>query len=310
MTFNIDFIGKRKYYVTLSLLLIAVSLVFVFTKGFNFGVDFTGGIEVSVSVPDENMTVAEVRGLLSAEDANLASARIIKQRPLLEEGTEEESGRFSIIINSSENEEIIRGKMLRALGSEGVTDKNILSISTISGYAAQEIRGYAWIAVVVSMALLLLYITIRFKFSFAVGAILALVHDVVIVLGFYSIFGIEINAPVIASLLTLVGYSLNDTIVVYDRIRENRKKMRGADGIETIVNRSINEVIVRCLNTSLTTFIAVLTLYIFSGEVLQPFAFGMLVGVIVGTYFPVYSQSDRNNMAEEFRKQEARLIDC
>ena len=291
MTFNIDFIGKKKYYITLSLLLIAVSLVFFFTKGFNFGVDFTGGIEVSVSVPDENMTVAEVRGLLSAEDANLASARIIKQRPLLEEGTEEESGRFSIIINSNENEEIIRGKMLRALGSEGVTDKNILSISTISGYAAQEIRGYAWIAVVVSMALLLLYITIRFKFSFAVGAILALVHDVVIVLGFYSIFGIEINAPVIASLLTLVGYSLNDTIVVYDRIRENRKKMRGADGIETIVNRSINEVIVRSLNTSLTTFIAVLTLYIFSGEVLQPFAFGMLVGVIVGTYSSLYIAS-------------------
>ncbi|MDD4040827.1 MAG: protein translocase subunit SecF, partial [Mesotoga sp.] len=233
----------------------------------------------------------EVRGLLSAEDANLASARIIKQRPLLEEGTEEESGRFSIIINSNENEEIIRGKMLRALGSEGVTDKNILSISTISGYAAQEIRGYAWIAVVVSMALLLLYITIRFKFSFAVGAILALVHDVVIVLGFYSIFGIEINAPVIASLLTLVGYSLNDTIVVYDRIRENRKKMRGADGIETIVNRSINEVIVRSFNTSFTTFIAVLTLYIFSGEVLQPFAFGMLVGVVVGTYSSLYIAS-------------------
>lgn len=291
MTFNIDFIGKKKYYITLSLLLIAVSLVFFFTKGFNFGVDFTGGIEVSVSVPDENMTVAEVRGLLSAEDANLASARIIKQRPLLEEGTEEESGRFSIIINSNENEEIIRGKMLRALGSEGVTDKNILSISTISGYAAQEIRGYAWIAVVVSMALLLLYITIRFKFSFAVGAILALVHDVVIVLGFYSIFGIEINAPVIASLLTLVGYSLNDTIVVYDRIRENRKKMRGADGIETIVNRSINEVIVRAFNTSFTTFIAVLTLYIFSGEVLQPFAFGMLVGVVVGTYSSLYLAS-------------------
>jgi len=291
MTFNIDFVGKKKYYITLSLLLIAVSLVFFFTKGFNFGVDFTGGIEVSISVPDENMTVAEVRGLLSAEDANLASARIIKQRPLLEEGTEEESGRFSIIINSSESEEVVRGKMLRALGSEGVTDKNILSISTISGYAAQEIRGYAWIAVVVSIALLLLYITIRFKFSFAVGAILALVHDVVIVLGFYSIFGIEINAPVIASLLTLVGYSLNDTIVVYDRIRENRKKMRGADGIEAIVNRSINEVIVRSFNTSLTTFIAVLTLYIFSGEVLQPFAFGMLVGVIVGTYSSLYIAS-------------------
>lgn len=289
MTFNADFVGKRKYFIALSLVLIAVSLVFFFTKGFNFGVDFTGGMEVSFSVKNVDITVAEVRGLLTSEDPALASARIVKQRPLIEEGSELQRSRFSIIINTSESEETVTGKILSALKGEGVTESNILSVSTISGYAAQEIRGYAWIAVLVSLALLLLYITIRFKFSFGVGAILTLAHDVIIVLGFYSIFGIEFNAPVIASILTLVGYSLNDTIVVYDRIRENRKKMR-AD-IEKVVNKSINDVIVRSFNTSFTTFIAVLTLYIFSGEVLRPFAFGMLVGVIVGTYSSLYISS-------------------
>ncbi|RLL84103.1 preprotein translocase subunit SecF [Mesotoga sp. H07pep.5.4] len=290
MTFKADFVGKRKYFIALSLVLIVVSVIFIFTKGFNFGVDFTGGIEISVSVQDVDMTVAEMRELLSAEDPDFAAARIIKQRPLTEEGSSEQRSRFSIIVNTSESEESITAKMLAGLEVKDVTNDNILSVSTISGYAAQEIRGYAWIAVTVSMALLLLYITIRFKFSFGVGAILTLIHDVIIVLGFYSIFGIEFNAPVVASLLTLVGYSLNDTIVVYDRIRENTKKMRGKT-IETVVNTSINDVIVRSINTSLTTFLAVLTLFIFSGEVLRPFAFGMLVGVVVGTYSSLYISS-------------------
>ncbi|WP_289058080.1 protein translocase subunit SecF [uncultured Mesotoga sp.] len=290
MTFKIDFVGKRKYYIALSLVLIVVSVIFIFTKGFNFGVDFTGGIEISVSVPDVDMTVAEMRELLSAEDPNFAAARIIKQRPLTEEGNFEQRSRFSIIVNTSESEESVTTKILAGLKGKDVTEGNLLSVSTISGFAAQEIRGYAWIAVTVSMALLLLYITIRFKFSFGVGAILTLIHDVIIVMGFYSIFGIEFNAPVVASLLTLVGYSLNDTIVVYDRIRENTKKMRGKT-IETVVNTSINDVIVRSINTSLTTFLAVLTLFIFSGEVLRPFAFGMLVGVVVGTYSSLYISS-------------------
>lgn len=290
MTFNVDFVGKRKYFIALSLILIALSLIFFFAKGFNFGVDFTGGMEVSLSVPNVDMTVGEARDLLVAQDPGFAAARIIKQRPLQEEGVQEQRSRFSIIVNSDEAEEVVTDKILKAFAGEGVTTKNVLSVNTISGYAAQEIRGYAWIAVIVSMALLLLYITIRFKFSFGVGAIVTLIHDIIVVLGFYSIFGIEINAPVIASLLTLVGYSLNDTIVVYDRIRENRKKMRGVE-IEKVVNTSINDVIVRSFNTSVTTFMAVLTLFIFSGEVLRPFAFGMLVGVVIGTYSSLYISS-------------------
>ncbi|KUK89903.1 MAG: Protein-export membrane protein SecF, partial [Mesotoga infera] len=146
MTFKADFVGKRKYFTVLSLVLIVVSIVFIFTKGFNFGVDFTGGIEISVSVPDVDKTVAEMRELLSAEDPSFAAARIIKQRPLIEEGSSEQRSRFSVIVNASESEQWVTDKILAGLESEGVSESNILSVSTISGYAAQEIRGYAWIA--------------------------------------------------------------------------------------------------------------------------------------------------------------------
>lgn len=283
MKTNIDFVSKRKFFIVLSLALVIISGIFVFTKGLNLGVDFTGGLEISILVPDVDTSVGEVRDLLPGE---YKDARIVKQKPLAGEAAEEQA-RFSIIINTDETADSAIAEIVEALSSEGVTSKSVVSTDRISGYAAQEIKGYAWTTVVVAVALILLYITVRFKFSFGVGAIIALVHDIVITLGFYSIFGMEFNAPVIAALLTLLGYSLNDTIVVYDRVRENIKKFRGKP-IEEIVNKSINEVIVRSLNTSFTTFIAVLTLFIFSGEVLRPFAFGMLVGVIVGTYSSLY----------------------
>ncbi len=286
---SIDFVGKRKIFMTLSIVIIAALLVFMFFKGFNFGVDFVGGVEISVAVPDLDMTVGEVRELLTEVNPIFAGARIIQQRPLTDAEAEQRS-RFSIVVTSEEEAidgELLESNIIEGLGGKGVTRDDILSISNISGFAAQEIRGFAWTAVIFAVALILLYITVRFRFSFGVGAIMALGHDILIVLGFYSLFGMEINAPVIAALLTLLGYSLNDTIVVYDRVRENLKKMRGHT-VENIVNRSINEVIVRSLNTSLTTFAVVMMLFIFSGEVLRPFAFGMLVGVVVGTYSSLY----------------------
>ncbi len=286
---SIDFVGKRKIFMTLSIVIIAALLVFMFFKGFNFGVDFVGGVEISVAVPDLELSVGDVRELLTEVNPIFAGARIIQQRPLTDAEAEQRS-RFSIVVTSEEEAidgELLESNIIEGLGGKGVTRDDILSISNISGFAAQEIRGFAWTAVIFAVALILLYITVRFRFSFGVGAIMALGHDVLIVLGFYSLFGMEINAPVIAALLTLLGYSLNDTIVVYDRVRENLKKMRGHT-VENIVNRSINEVIVRSLNTSLTTFAVVMMLFIFSGEVLRPFAFGMLVGVVVGTYSSLY----------------------
>ncbi|AKI96974.1 protein translocase subunit SecF [Kosmotoga pacifica] len=286
MRFNIDFVGKRRAFIFFSILLILISIVLFFVKGFNLGIDFTGGTEVSVLVPDLNFSVAQMRAELSSEDPIFGSARIIKQKPLTTENGQEEKARFSIVVNV-ESEVELTNIILKALSDKGVTSSDLLSVNRISGFAAQEIKGYAWTAIVIAVALILLYITIRFQFSFGVGAILALVHDLLITLGFYSLFGMEINAPVLAALLTLLGYSLNDTIVVYDRVRENLRKM-GGKNIAVIVNKSINDVIVRSLNTSLTTFLAVLTLFIFSGEVLRPFAFGILVGVVVGTYSSLY----------------------
>ncbi|MGC9383768.1 MAG: protein translocase subunit SecF [Kosmotogaceae bacterium] len=287
-----NFVSKRKIFMMISLIIIAVALIFIFSKGFNFGVDFTGGTEISLTVSNLDTTVGEVREYLVKENELFESARIIKQRPLSEilEGGTVTKARFSVIV-TGEIAEKLEENIVKALNEPlGVTKDDIVSVNTISGFAAQEIKGYMTTAVIVAVALVLLYITIRFRFVFGLGALLALVHDLVIVLGLYSIFGIEFNAPVIAAFLTLLGYSLNDTIVVYDRIRENLKKLRGKP-ITEIVNSSINEVIIRSINTSLTTFIAVLVLYIFSGEVLQPFAFGILAGVIVGTYSSLYIAS-------------------
>jgi preprotein translocase subunit SecF len=287
-----NFVSKRKIFMMISLIIIGVALIFIFSKGFNFGVDFTGGTEISFTVSNLDTTVGEVREYLVKENELFESARIVKQRPLSEtlEGETVTKARFSVIV-TGETAEKLEENIVKALNEPlGVTKDDIVSVNTISGFAAQEIKGYMTTAVIVAVALVLLYITIRFRFVFGLGALLALVHDLVIVLGLYSIFGIEFNAPVIAAFLTLLGYSLNDTIVVYDRIRENLKKLRGKP-ITEIVNSSINEVIIRSINTSLTTFIAVLVLYIFSGEVLQPFAFGILAGVIVGTYSSLYIAS-------------------
>ncbi len=161
----------------------------------------------------------------------------------------------------------------------------------VSGYAAKEIRSFAWYAIIATLAVLLIYITIRFQFSFAIGgAILALAHDVIVTLGFYSLFGIEMNLMAIAAFLTLVGYSLNNTIVVYDRIRENRAKSR-ATPIEEVMNQSINDVLVRCLHTSITTFIVVFLMLLMGGRSIASFAFGLTMGVVVGTYSSIFIAS-------------------
>jgi len=163
------------------------------------------------------------------------------------------------------------------------------SVESVGPKIGQELRSAAFWAIAVSLALLLLYISIRFEFIFAVGAVVALFHDVLITLGFFSLLNLEISLAVIAAFLTLVGYSLNDTIVVFDRIRENTKLHRRENlDIKRIINLSINQTISRTILTSLTTFIVVVVLYIFGGEVIHNFAFCMVLGIIVGTYSSVY----------------------
>ena len=166
----------------------------------------------------------------------------------------------------------------------------ILSIDAVSPKVGSELSGDAILAILYALGLILIYISIRFEFKYAVGAIAALTHDVLITLGIFSILGFEISLAVIAAFLTIVGYSLNDTIVIFDRIRENVKNLKGAP-LDSVINQSINESLSRTIVTSLTTFLVVLILFLFGGEVIHTFSFAMIVGVIIGTYSSIFVAS-------------------
>jgi len=166
----------------------------------------------------------------------------------------------------------------------------ILGKGTVSPKIGSELSGKAVMAIISALGLILLYISIRFEFRFALGAIAALAHDVLITLGVFSLLGFEISLPIIAAFLTIVGYSLNDTIVIFDRIREN-VKINKREAYHTVVNQSINNSLSRTIITSLTTFFVVLVLWLFGGEVIHNFAFAMIIGVIVGTYSSIYVAS-------------------
>jgi len=287
---QIDFVGKRKVFVAVSIALMIFSLVVIFTKGFRLGVDFSGGTELTVIVNNKNVDVAEMRKALSDYDPAFEAALISRQQSV---GETSDMSKFSVVISQFFTSPDAKQALVSHLKEWFQTKKSAdveVSFTAVSGAAALEIRSGTWWAVILAVVLILGYVTFRFRFVFGIGAIVALVHDLLITMGFYSLFGIELGVPAVAAFLTLLGYSLNDTIVVYDKIRENMRKMRG-NPPEKIVNTSINQVIVRSLNTSITTFIVVLSLLLFSGKVLQSFAFGLVVGVIVGTYSSLYIAS-------------------
>jgi preprotein translocase subunit SecF len=265
---NYDIIGKRKYtfYISLALILIGLFSI-LFHKGLHFGIDFEGGTLIQFKF-QEQTTAGEIRGMI--KNTALGNAEIQK---------------------SGENEFMVRVKDM-GVGNEIVemikadlSSKTfeVRRIEKVGPKIGKELRGKAYLAVLTSLFLILLYISIRFEFRFAVGAVAALFHDVLITLGIFSLFDWEITMPVIAAFLTIVGYSLNDTIVVYDRIRENRHSIRN-QSLAEIINTSINQSLSRTVMTSLTTFVVVLVLALFGGEVLFGFSVAMLIGVIVGTY--------------------------
>ncbi|ABR31736.1 preprotein translocase subunit SecF [Thermosipho melanesiensis] len=292
----IDFIGKKNIFIVISLLLIVASLVSIFSKGFNLGVEFLGGSEIILSVQD-NVDESFVRETIKNLAPEFESARVTQIKSI-----DDPKGitKFSIVVSprdengelrvySGEEKEQVSNKIVELFKEKGKPAK-VIGFNETSGYASQEIKNLTWKAVVFTLLAILLYITLRFQFVFGVGAVVALIHDVVITLGFFSFFNYELNVAAIAAVLTLIGYSLNDTIVVYDRIRENLKRTRGKS-IENIVNDSINQVIKRTINTSLTTFIVIFVLLLFSGNSIKPFAFGMTIGTIIGTYSSLYIAS-------------------
>jgi preprotein translocase subunit SecF len=287
---KIDFVGKRYFFITLSAVLVVISLISFFTKGFNFGLEFIGGSEIVVKTA-QNMTLAEVRQKIAPLGKEFENARILEVQALGQQGERN----FSIVVSPKDEKGNLRvykpdEKSEISTKVEQALNAKVVTFNEVSGDAANEIKNLTWKAIVFTLLGILVYVALRFKFAFGVGAILALIHDVVITMGFYSIFGVEMNIAAVAALLTLVGYSVNDTIIVFDRIREFGRKYKGKD-MATIVNDSINSVIIRTINTSLTTFFTVLMLLLFSTGSIKSFAFGMTIGLVVGTYSSIFIAS-------------------
>ena len=264
----------------LSLVLIIFSVTFLFFKGLNFGVDFKGGTLIEVRVDSSNINIKDIRQ--SFLKMNLGDVTIKKFG---------QKNDYIVKIESqdSNNEDFIKSindELSSSLGS----DVNFRRVESVGPKVSSELLRDGLLAISLSLAAMLFYIWIRFEWQFSLGAILALVHDVIITLGIFSLLSYEINLSIVAAILTIVGYSMNDTVVIFDRIRENLKKYSDIP-INGLCDVSINETLSRTLITSATTLLALLSIFIFGGEILKGFSFAMIVGVIIGTYSSIFVAS-------------------
>jgi len=287
---NIDFIGKRKLFFGVSLALIALGIASLIVKGGpEYGIDFAGGTLIQVKFKQE----VPIDGLRSA------LAGILPGDPVVQSFGE--AGEY--VVQTEQDLEDARGlsNEIRTKLSSAFDDDTleIRRIEMVGPKVGKDLREKGLLAILFSLAAILLYITVRFELRFGFGAVAALFHDVLITVGAFSIFSKQFDLTTIAALLTIVGYSLNDTIVVYDRIRENMKKTGGKADLATIMNKSINETLSRTLLTSLTTLLVVAALFVLGGGVIHDFAFALLVGVIVGTYSSIYIASPVVLMMEQ-----------
>lgn len=279
---NFDFVGKRKIAIIISAALILIGMVSLLVKGGpEYGVDFAGGTLIQVQF-EKSTDAAEIKSAIA--DLNLGS-------PVVQTFGEEQN-EFLIRVEQTTSEleglsKQIKDHLAQSYG-EGQVD--IRRVEMVGPQVGKDLRTKGLKAILYAMIGILAYISWRFEFRFAVGAIVALLHDVLITLGVFSIFGKEIDLPIIAAFLAIIGYSLNDTIIVYDRIRENMGK-HNKESFSFIVNRSINETLSRTILTSGTTLLVVLALFLLGGGVIHNFAFAMLVGVIVGTYSSIFVAS-------------------
>ena len=304
-TTTFDFLGKRKLALILSLVLIAICIIAIATRGLNFGIDFTGGTLVEVGY-EEAVDVESVRGALNdggISDAvvqyfgtssdvlirlpSAASNETLKAAEIssgVMQALRAPVGEVLIDQPGSDAQQCSRG------GSSGDCSIQMRRVEFVGPQVGDELTNQGGLAMLYALFGILIYVTFRFEWRFAVGSVIALVHDVLITVGVFSIFQFEFSLPVLAAVLAVIGYSLNDTIVVYDRIRENFRKMRKSDALN-IMNTSINQTLPRTVLTSLTTLIVVLTLLIFGGEVIRGFSIALFVGVLVGTYSSIFVAS-------------------
>ncbi len=297
-----DFMGKRIPFLGLSSLLLIASIVLLFSKGLNFGIDFAGGTIVQVKY-EQKAPIDKIRDVLKTTK--------YKNSSITKFGSDEEVV-IRITGSSSNLANDIGDEMHKILDSTGKF--KIRRVDMVGPKVGDELREKGLMALTLSLIVILIYVSFRFEWRFAVASIFALVHDVTIAMGAISLFNIEVNLDILAAILTILGYSLNDTIIVFDRIRESVQTSKENE-LSLVVNESISKTLSRTTLTSLTTFFVVITLFLFGGEIIHGFAFTMLVGVVVGTYSSIFiaasflvqlkfSISDfRNKEAEKLKRQ-------
>ena len=290
---NIDFINNSKFTIFLSSALILASIFsLIINNGPELSIDFKGGTLIAVNYT-KPVNINDLRSKLKS--VNISGRNFDFSLAEIKHFGSESS--VALRIANIENEpENFSSQLIGVLknsfpdGYPKNKDDFILSIGKVSPKVGSELSGKAIMAIIYAVTLILIYISLRFEFVFAIGAIAAIAHDVTITLGIFSILGYEISLPVVAAFLTIVGYSLNDTNVIFDRIRENLKTIK-KDSIIDTVNKSINESLSRTIVTSLTTFFVVLILYYFGGEIIRYFSFALIIGVLVGTYSSIFVAS-------------------
>ncbi len=274
---NIPFNKFYKLFNILSLSLILISLLLLIFKGLNYGVDFKGGTLIEVRSLDKTLNISDLRK--SFNDLNLGDVTVKKFSNDNDYVVKFEK-KQSIEENFIEN---IKNELKKDIG-------NIFEfrrVESVGPKVSAELLKSGVIAIGLSLGAMLIYIWIRFEWQFSLGAIVALFHDIIITLGFFSLLNLEINLSIVAAVLTIVGYSMNDTVVIFDRVRENLKKFSDIK-IYEITNISINETLSRTIITSITTLLALLSIFIFGGAILKGFSFAMILGVIIGTYSSIY----------------------
>ncbi|MDX8412588.1 MAG: protein translocase subunit SecF [Mariprofundales bacterium] len=282
---NIDFIGRRKMAFLISGLMILISLGLLATRGLNFGIDFTGGtlVEVQFTTPPQ---ISEVRKALTPAGYGQAIIQQFGSPNEILIRVQNKAGEKSSVIST----DILDG-LSAAFDPASIEMRRVEYVGPQVG---DELTRAGILSVLIAMLAILVYVTFRFEFRFALGADVALLHDITIVVGLFALTGKEFTLPVVAALLTVIGYSLNDTIVVFDRIRENfdanRRRKRQLDEI-TVTNNSVNQTLARTLMTSFTTLLVVLALFLLGGEVIHNFAFALMAGILVGTYSSIFVAS-------------------
>ena len=278
--YNFNFVSKFKIANLASIFLTLISLILISFKGLNYGIDFKGGTLIELRIESDKVTISDIRSAFS--NMNLGDLNVKEFGKKGDYLIKFEKKEF----NQNNNIKTIKENVVSKLG----VDANFRRIENVGPKVSAELLNSGLLAISLALGAMLFYIWVRFEWQFSLGSITAIFHDVLITLGIFSLLSLEVNLSIVAAVLTIVGYSMNDTVVIYDRIRENLSKY-SSSSIEDISNTSINETLSRTIITSVTTLLALGSIFVLGGEILKGFSLAMIIGVIIGTYSSIFVAS-------------------